>query len=84
MSYFLLFQLLLYPSLQALVTMAHRCSKVMEVLNSSDKICFFALIACSIIFPNSDRFSVYVSVFLSLVEGDNRPQAGQETTPGNF
>ena len=81
MSYFLLFQLLLYPSLQALVTMPHRCSKVMEVLN---KMCLFALIACSIVFPNSGRFSVYISVFLSLVEGDNLPQAGQEAIPGNF
>ena len=79
--YFLLFQIILYPSLQALVTMPHRCNKVMEV---SNKMCFFTLITCSIIFPNSGRFSVYISVFLSLVEGDNLPQSVQETTPGNF
>ena len=35
-----------------------------------------------IVFPNSDRFSVYISVFLSLVEDDNLPQGVEET--GNF
>ena len=57
--------------------MAHRCNKVMEVLS---KMRFCALIGCSIIFPTSGHFSVYNSVFLSLVEGDNLPQGVQETT----
>ena len=36
------------------------------------------------IFLNSDRFSVYISVFFSLVKGDVHIQAVQETTQGNF
>ena len=37
-----------------------------------------------IVFPDSGSFSVYIYVFLSLVEGDNLPLAVQETTPGKF
>ena len=47
---------------------------------------FFTLIYSSlfIVFPNSGRFSVYISVFLSLVEGDNLSEPVQESNSGNF
>ena len=81
--YFLLFQLLLYRSLQTLVIMHHECRKIMQVLNKI----FFIFRSYSllfILFPKSGRLPVYISVFLSLVEGDNVSQPVQETTPGNF
>ena len=54
----------------------------MEVLN---KIFFFSSnSSLFIVFPNSGRFSVYISVFLSLVEGGHLQQAVQETAEGNF
>ena len=76
--YFPLFKALLYRSLQTLVIMPHRCWKMTEVSNK--------IFLCSsfIVFPNSGRFSVYISIFLSLVEGDNLHKAVQETAQGNF
>ena len=79
--YFPLFQSLLYISLQTLIIVPHRCRNIAEVLN---KIFFHSYSSLFIVFPNFGRFSVYISVFLSLVEGDNLPQAAQETTPRNF
>ena len=79
--YFPLFQLPLYHSLQTLVIMSHRCRKIMEVLN---KIFFRSYSSLFIVFPKSGRLSVYISAFLSLVQGYNLPQPAQETNPGNF
>ena len=80
--HFPLSQILLYCSLQTLVIMPHRCWKMMEVLNKI----FHSYHESSlfIVFPNSGRLSVYISVRLSLVQGDYLPQPVQETTPGNF
>ena len=38
------FLLILYPSLQALVAMPHRCNKVMEVLNKMHFFCSYSLL----------------------------------------
>ena len=59
-----------------MVTMPQRCRKITEVLNK-----IFLRSYSS--FFNSGRFSVYISVFLSLVEGDNPSEPVQETNPGN-
>ena len=37
-----------------------------------------------IVFSNSGRFSVYISVFLSLVEGDHLSEPVQESNSGTF
>jgi len=79
--FFPLSQSLLYLSLQTLIIVPYRCRKITEVLN---KIFFRSFSSLFIVFPNSGCFSVYISVFLSLVEGDNRPQAVQETSPRKF
>ena len=63
--------------------MHHECRKIMQVINKIFLI-FRSYSSLFIVFPESGRLSVYISVFLSLVEGDNVSQPVQETTPGNF
>ena len=74
-----LFPIVSVTSLSFFADDAHHAPQMQE-----NNLFFHSYSSLFIVFPNSGRFSVYISVFLSLVEGDNLPQAAQETTPRNF
>ena len=81
-----LFPIVSVTSLTFFADAGHHIPQMQENNASIKKNIFFAQSdsLLFIVFPKSDRFSVYISVFLSLVEGDDLPQPVQETNPGNF